>query len=234
MEQTPGQRMYAAVSAGNAEQVRQILAEHPDELHDSPGSAASWLHLAARKGHVAVMDIFLAAGMPVDYRTRSGGDTPLNDAVEYGQVETAKYLLSMNADPNASRGLIGAINADANNFELVKLLVEQGADVNLCWPLGEEQDGHLFNALSWAIDGEHKEIADYLRSHHAVLPQQEPARPPRTVEQEVLRYFNLRVGPVRPAALVQIVQGDIPVAVHVIPPDDGHAYYTLLTAGMSW
>ena len=41
-----------------------------------------------------VIDVFLEAGLDVNWGRRNPGDTPLVGAVTYGQYETARYLLS--------------------------------------------------------------------------------------------------------------------------------------------
>src|SRR5262245_15168608 len=234
MEKTPGQRMYVAVTEGDVNEVRRILAEHPEELTDYPGVASSWLHYAAREGKPTVIDAFLAAGLDVNWGRRNEGDTPLVDAVSKGELETARYLLSLGANPNLGRGLIGAINAKSHSLELVKLLVEHGADVNRWWRFGDEERGPIFNALSWATDNEREDIAQYLRSKGAVMPPEEPAPSPYTLAEEVVAYFREHVGPVKPQALVEIVpSSDVPVAIHVVPATESRRYLTLFTTGMS-
>jgi ankyrin repeat protein len=171
-----GQQLYAAMTAGNVEDVQAILQAHPEELNDSPGSAPTWLHHAARLGSSSLIDMLLAAGLDVDHRSNASGDAPLNYAVRAGQLDAAKHLISRGAVPGVSRMLIGAINSEANSFGLVKLLVEHGADVNESWRFGDEESGPVFNALSWAIDSGRSDIAEYLRSRGAVLPAQSPAK----------------------------------------------------------
>lgn len=233
MSEKPDHRMYNAVSAGNTEEVRQILAKHPEKLHEYPGVAPSWFHYAARKGHLSVIDVFLSAGLPVDHRLRLDGDTPLNAAVGFSQLQAAKYLLSLKADPDNSRLLIGAINAKTNNFELVKLLVEHGADVNKCWRWGETENGFLFNALSWAINGEHHEIANYLKSRGARLPDESSSIQTKNTDDEIIKYFNKNVGPVQSKTQIKITSSDYPLTIHVIRPSKERNYYTLFTNGMS-
>ena len=116
------------------------------------------------KEKFCAIEVFLDAGLDVNWGRRDPGDTPLVLALNRGQFETAKYLLSRGADPNLGRCLIAALNAKANCFEMVKLLVENGVDVNQVWRFGDEERAPLFNALSWAIAGEQADIAEYLRA----------------------------------------------------------------------
>jgi ankyrin repeat protein len=57
-----------------------------------------------------------------------GNQTPLTDAIDSGQLEAAKFLLSHGADPNLARALISAINVESEDLALdfVKLLAPNG------------------------------------------------------------------------------------------------------------
>jgi hypothetical protein len=230
----PTARLYSAIEAGDAQKVKKILRDHPEELRDYPGVAPTWLHFAAGEGQAAVVDIFLAAGMDVNEARRLDEDTPLNYAVRYGQLATARYLLSLGADPSACRMLIGALNAKENSFELVKLLVEHGADVNQVWRFGDEEKGFLFNALSWAIDGGRHDIAAYLRAHGAVIPPEEQAGPPTSAAEQIVAHFERQFGKVDKRALQEIVPtSDPPIAIHRIGPTEERNSVILFTTGMS-
>jgi len=228
-----GRRMYEAVTAGDADEVRRILAEHPKQLMDFPGVASSWLHYAANEAQSGVIDVLLEAGLDVNWGRRDRGDTPLVGSVNKGHYETAKYLLSLGANPNLGRCLIAALNSKVNSFELVKLLVEHGVDVNQVWRFGDEERGPLFNALSWAIDGENEDIAAYLRAHGAVMPPREETPSYSSAREEIIAYFEQRFGRVDPHALLEIVPtSDPPVAIQRIRRTDGHSVI-LFTTGMS-
>ncbi|MCC6126746.1 MAG: suppressor of fused domain protein [Pirellulales bacterium] len=226
--------MYIAVKNGDADEARRILHDHPEQLTDYPGSASSWLHYAADKGHIRVIDVFLEAGLDINWGRRDSDDTPLAGAVDYGQYETAKYLLSRGANPNLGRCLIGAINSKTNSFELVKLLVENGCDVNQVWRFGDEEHGPLFNALGWATGGGRADIAEYLRAHGAVMPPEEPRPAYAGPREEIIAYFENCFGPADPQALREIVPAiDPPVLIHRIPPNEERNSLILFTTGMS-
>ncbi len=234
---TPGQQMCVAVDAADVEEVQRIIEIHPEELMDYPGFALSWFHYAARLGHINLLEFFLSAGLDVNLYMKEGRDTPLDYAVRGGQIEAAKYLISRGAIPGVSRMLIGAINVKdpKTSFELVKLLVEHGADVNECWRFGDEKHGFLFNALSWAIDSEREDIANYLRTHGAVMPPADDQVPaPASDGDEIVAHFQKHFGPVSRRALREIVPtSDPPIAVHQISPTPDRPSVILFTTGMS-
>ncbi len=97
-------------------------------------------------------------------------DGPLEAALDNCQLEVVKLLLEKGADPNLDRTLISAINADEHSFEFVKLLVEHGADIHRCFTFGPPGTP-LVNALSWSIVKGEEEIEEYLRSLGAEMPE---------------------------------------------------------------
>ncbi len=152
-------------------------------------------------------------------------------SVARGHFEAAKYLLSRGASALYGRLLIDAINAEQNSLELVKLLVEHGADINREYPFGGD-DGPIFNAVSWAQVMGKQEIVDYLISKGGKAPEVKP-RAPTTRDQEVIEFFAKHFGPVHPLALRDIVPRAPAIAIHRIPASDERPYQTLFTTGMS-
>ncbi len=232
MSQTPGQKLYSAMKQGNVELAREALREDPDEL-----CAYGWLSHAARESSFEMVDYLLSVGLDVNRGRRPDGEgnTALSSVTSCGRIEMVKHLLSRGADPTAGRALIGAINSETNSFEMVKDLVEHGAEINRCFRWGEEEDGFLFNALSWAIDSEKYDIAEYLRSHGAVMPPEESATAPKTPADEIVAHFEHHFGPVKAKSLreiVPVVQG-MSVSIHAIPPTNEHPVLRLFTVGMS-
>jgi len=112
------------------------------------------------------------------------------------------------------------------------MLIDGGADVNASY---RRESGETANPLSFAEDYGHKEIAALLREHGAVLPDRsgDPA-PPRTFRDDVLEHAAKHIGPVERMALHEnVLLGVISVSVHIISPDEGRRYRTLLTTGVS-
>jgi ankyrin repeat protein len=83
-------------------------------------------------GDIAAMERHLAAG--ADANREWMLNSPLGWAVDAGQSVSARFLLAKGADVNAHFGLPNRTAlqqaAERGNFELVRLLVEAGADIN--------------------------------------------------------------------------------------------------------
>jgi ankyrin repeat protein len=175
--------MAKAIDSGDVEAVKTVLAEYPEQLDYRGGGSGSWLHRACETDNIALVDALIDGGFDVNVDSEGGPEIlpPLSRAVSHGQLEVARHLISRGADVNLGRELIGAINVSSDfdqdaperevtAFELVKLLVESGADVNRWWYFGDPKNAIVHNALSWATVNEREDIADYLRDHGAVMP----------------------------------------------------------------
>src|SRR5687767_6697408 len=99
---TPAQQMVVAVLAGDAEHTATLLDADPQlcNLADRSPDRLSVLHHAAGRGHLAVVELLLAAGATPDKRAHDGS-TPLHEAAARGHLEIARLLIAAGADPNA-------------------------------------------------------------------------------------------------------------------------------------
>jgi RNA polymerase sigma-70 factor, ECF subfamily len=111
---SPTIRLYTAMRSGDAERVAALLDERPDlvDAREDWTRADSFAHR-----------------LPV---TRGGG-TPLLRAVERGDVQMARLLLTRGADPDAACSCAGGesslwVAAAQHESELVALLLDHGAD----------------------------------------------------------------------------------------------------------
>lgn len=232
IEDAVQQRMYEAVSLGNAPEALRLLRQYPG-LRDLSVTLPTWLHEAADYGHIDVVKMLVDEGFDVNAGGHQDSDGPLSWALREGHFDVAKFLLERGASPTVGRLLIGAINAKQNAFELVQLLVEYGAVVNQYWRLGDDEDSPLFNALSWAVDSGREEIADYLIANGAVMP---PIRSVKlsTSNEGVIDYFARQFGSIAPETLFEIVPiSDCPVAIHRVRPTTDRNSVILFTTGMS-
>lgn len=229
--------MYAAIKAGDADTVHELIRTHPDLLFERPFMGDSWLHTAADCTSIEVIDALLDAGLDVNVLRRGGEETPLSYAVSLGTLETTKHFLRRGANPNLDRQLIGAINREDDSLSFVKLLVEHGVDVNQCWRFGEDEPSSpVFNALSWAIAAEKDEVVQYLRAHGAVMPEETGQlykKAPATTRELVLAFFEQKFGKPQAGAFTAIVSAEADVQFGLIPATPGRDYQTLFTIGMS-
>ena len=139
--------------AGNAEKVAELLKQGANpNTQRTPGITV--LHWAAKGGHLKVMRLLIDHGADVNARTRDGKFTPLVEAAgsrepaavkllleagakpdgfELGQAcwlgrtEAVKLLLTAGVNPDA--GIVSA--AHGGHVEIVRLLLERGANVNI-------------------------------------------------------------------------------------------------------
>ena len=103
MVATLARRMLDAVLVGDAASVAELLDADPQlaNVADRGPGRSSVLHLAARRGHLAVVVLLLAAGAAVR-RWDHDGSTPLHEAALGGHLEVAQVLLAVGANTLAT------------------------------------------------------------------------------------------------------------------------------------
>ena len=160
-----------AIEADDLEAVKSILQAHPEHVR-----SYSWAHSAAQSGRLQILQHFISLGWGVN-ESKFGPDRgppegPLVNAVISGSFEVVKWLLDQRAtsdcisvpEGGVLRNFALGTAVEDNRLDLVKLLVEYGANVNTLYanrtPLGD------------AVNQGHTEIAEYLRSKGAKLPSE--------------------------------------------------------------
>jgi len=129
-----------------------------DHIQDSP-----YLYAGAR-GHQAILEMTLAHGADLKSTNRFGG-TALIPAAERGHVETVRTLIEAGSDvDHVNRlqwtALLEAIilgDGGARHRQIVELLIEAGADVNLA-------DGNAVTPLQHARAAGYHDIEEVLRA----------------------------------------------------------------------
>jgi ankyrin repeat protein len=109
-----------------------------------------------------IFDLLLSRGGSVNSHDEERGRTSLHWAAEAGQLKMVETLLAKNADVNPTDRDGSTplhLAAKAGRTAIVQLLLDKGADVNA--------QVSAFNPtpLSFAVEGEHEEVADLLRAH---------------------------------------------------------------------
>jgi len=118
------------------EQVDQKIANDSDASSTNITTAAADIHEAAKNGSLEKVRSFLTNGEKVDVKDNFGM-TPLYHAAVKGHKDVCEFLISQEADVNAGREigfvpLTGALNnRTEDGVEIFKLLVAQGADINI-------------------------------------------------------------------------------------------------------
>lgn len=163
-----------AIENGETDKLPALLRKHPKLLHDETG-VGTWLHYSASVGNLAACQFFVAQGIDINAPSSPSGtppETAVFDAVMSGSLDILRWLLENGAqshrtvplEGNAPRNFALGSAITRGRLDMVQLLVEYGADVNVYYA------GRT--PLSVAEGGGHKEIAKYLRSKGAKLPEE--------------------------------------------------------------
>lgn len=153
---TPVQSIHQAILAGDFARAAELLKKHapirPKNFHFT-------LETAARDGNIAALE-FLAKSV-LDLSELSTTATPLHDAIRAGETQTVRWLLDHGVGIKDGFSTPLRLGVSEGNAEIVRTLVEAGADVNATGP--EPPLGPLDLALALGRN----QIADYLRSQGA-------------------------------------------------------------------
>jgi len=232
-----------SISKRDGKAIREICRRHPeivtDHMADPDGNPnarrkEAWTCFAVGFGWES-LESLLDAGFNIDATNMPEGVSVISLAIGRNDMEMVRKLLARGADPNIGRPVIVAMNRDKKELRLplVRLLVEHGLEVNTLYDLYGDMD-KAFTALDWAGEGE---IAEFLRERGAKTADEVRSVPPTpqapSARQEVIDHFTTTHGPVEKRALIEIVPGDAPIAIHSIRPAGNRKHFTLFTTGIS-
>ena len=136
--------LYYASLCGFQDLVEHLAIKHPGHVNTSGGFYVTPLVAALSGRHFQTVKILHQNGAHLDVRGRNGG-TLLHSPVLYGDLEMVRVLLDYKVDVNTGRdsgwvplhdgstgGLVARIhNVVQSSTNTVKLLLENGADVNM-------------------------------------------------------------------------------------------------------
>ena len=228
------------------EEVRRAFDAFPD-LAKQPEiiGSSTWITHAVTNGQRELLEFFISRGCNVNATEGNGGTSAITQSL-HKHPELLPLLFKHGADPNhpKTRTLLSAINAGENRLELVKLLVENGADVNLVFDLYGDPDS-LFTAVQFADP--YPEIVAYLKSKGAktvaqlraegklVTSENEPEMDePPSRPGHVIEWFEKNIGPLGKESLTEIIPtSGVPLTIHVVPATTKRPYIMLFTSGMS-
>ena len=133
IDSDPELSIHDAAYSGDLEKIRLLLKGAPD-LASSTAHVfeVTPLHMAAGKGHKAVVELLVVTGTKVNAKSVTG-ETPLHYAASAGHKEVVAVLLANGADANAkdNGGSTAMHKAVANHHkDVVDLLLANGAEVN--------------------------------------------------------------------------------------------------------
>jgi Ankyrin repeats (many copies) len=122
-EAEPATPIIAAASAGEADNLKQLIAEKAAGVDDRDEEGRTALHFASGYGEVECMAILLEAGADINGKDNNG-NTALHYAAGYGSVEATKVLLEKGAD-------VSIKNEDEKTAVEVATMNEEEECVNL-------------------------------------------------------------------------------------------------------
>jgi ankyrin repeat protein len=156
---------FEACAVGNAEQIAALLRADPKLIEGWHSLGWTGLHFAAFGGNLPAIKLLLAQGSAMNARARNRfGNTPLQAGLLTGQYEVAKLLIESGADVNM-RQTGGFVALHEAALTGRKDLVDLLLDHG-AEIAARANDGR--NAVSEAERGKHTELAAYLRTKGGV------------------------------------------------------------------
>jgi ankyrin repeat protein len=149
--------LFLAAMSGNVQIANLLIEANADVEAATIGTGEAPIHQAALSGHTQIINLLLEANANVN-AVADGGLTALHRAITHGETESVKALLNGNADVNLAneRGETPLHNAAWDYFEIVPLLLDAGAHVNV----SENESGNT--PLHLAVWGDNPNIVEAL------------------------------------------------------------------------
>jgi len=142
---------------GCTEDLQDILKTNPEVINFKNKSGYTPLILASYHGNVEVAALLAKHVREINVNSDSG--TALMAAVFKNDIEIAKMLLDLGADPNIAdpNGTTALHYATRfSNIDLIKLLIAYDVDINL-------RDSKGFSALDYALQAKNEPILELLK-----------------------------------------------------------------------
>ncbi len=168
--------MYAAKYGAESILLCLLNANADVNLVDRKGHSALYYALVGNED--GMVQLLMDAGAQ-----GHGLEEVLSQTVQRGDIEKARHLLKIGANPNGSMQSVPIIVAAKQGYlEMVQALAEAGADVNRTHAPGSR------TALHYALQANNREISLYLLQAGAVSPRL-PVSVIREGDLELLKHF---------------------------------------------
>ncbi|HNR32696.1 MAG TPA: ankyrin repeat domain-containing protein [Candidatus Hydrogenedentes bacterium] len=150
-----------AAAFNNAAEVARYLVEQGTPVDARSGKGNTALHLAAENGAIDAVKALIASGADLSAKTSDEWrELPLHRAAYFSQDKVVAHFLDLGIDVNA-KAATGSVpltlSAEKGDLDLVKLLLERGADVTVKGAQG-------LTAKEWAARRNQQATVDYLES----------------------------------------------------------------------
>jgi len=241
---TPTRMLYDALRDANIEQANALIIASPSCV-DRDYAHGSMLHDMASVGNLSsVRWLVDVAKFAPQIETLYGSITVLDRVISndfsVNHQECLDFLLARGADPKRGRPIISAVRIpdEAKALEVATLLLDHGVDVNALYDAFGNPD-RLFTALDHAagrpalvelLKARGGKTAAELVGNERALHKQPP---PGDATDPVVQFFAAHYGPVAPLALQEIVPGDPPLTLRVVPSPGPKQPTTVFTSGMA-
>lgn len=121
--------IHLAAENGHTEAVR-LLLEHGASVKKANCFCMTPLTLALKNGHLETIQLLLKNGCDFSVVSDEAGRLPIHYAVEGGHVDVVKLVLQSNPSVLSKTNDGDTVLHLATSLEVVRLLVEQGADIH--------------------------------------------------------------------------------------------------------
>lgn len=157
--------MYKAVNGNNVDQVISLINEDP-QLIFTIIMSQTFLHVAAQKNSHDVMKVLIENGLDVNATKVERLETALDVACSFKAVECVKLLLENGANVDGGNKSCTALTSAiiSGNLEIVKMLLEYGADTNVIF----NNYNKPMNLMEVAETRGHTEIIDCLKDYSLI------------------------------------------------------------------
>ena len=148
-----------AIKLGDINEVKQLIGNDTETLNTMT-PFGTWLHVAAKNGHLEIVKYLIEKGIDIDARGGTFDASALNLAAGAGHFGIVKYLIEVGTELDVSLAkrnpLFGAIYG--GHKEIVEFLVEKGIDISIRYT-GEKIN--KMDAYKYAREFGQTEIAEY-------------------------------------------------------------------------
>lgn len=107
-----GKQLNLAIERGQIDLVRGLCAKHQWLVCDRKWHGQPWMQTAAIKGRIPIVATMLELGFNINALRLPEKSTALVSAIDFNHFELVRFMLEHGADPNLGRALIAAMNCD--------------------------------------------------------------------------------------------------------------------------